>query len=69
VAECRRRWPTWDFDRIELNADVDLELFCQRYRHRPPDRFADDVVQRADRFLERFAPGPPSTVLAHHRRP
>lgn len=57
AVECRRRWPSWDFERIEVGDD--LEDFCQRWHHRPPGEFAFDVVERADRFLDRSGPPPP----------
>ena len=57
--ECRRRWPSWDFDRIEVEVDHDLDHFCRRWGHRPPTDFAFDVVKRADRFIDFFAREPP----------
>jgi hypothetical protein len=57
--ECRQRWPSWDFDRIEVDVDVDLDQFCRRWGHRLPSDFAFDVVKRADRFIDCLPPEPP----------
>jgi hypothetical protein len=59
AAACRHRWPSWDFDRIEIDVNIDLDQFCRRWRHRPPTDFALDVVTRADRFINCFPPKPP----------
>lgn len=60
TAECRDRWPTWGHERITIGADVDLDDFCRLWGHRPPIDFVGDVETRADRYLERFLPVPPS---------
>ena len=54
---CRRLWPSWDFERIEV--EDDLEAFCVRWQHRPPSDFASDVTARADRYIDRFPRHPP----------
>jgi hypothetical protein len=53
AAECRTRWPGWDYERVEV-FDVDLPAFCARWGHRPAAGFALNVIERADRFVERF---------------
>ena len=55
AAECRRRWPDWDYDAVPV---VDsLEGFCRTWNHRLPSGYAGDVVARANclsRPLRRF---------------
>lgn len=60
TAECRRRWPSWECELIRT--DGDLDAFCRRWSHRPPADFAFDVLERADRFLDRFPPHPPDNL-------
>jgi hypothetical protein len=57
AAECRARWPGWDYERVEV-VDDDLEGFCVRWGHRRAADFVFDVVERADRFLDRFPARP-----------
>ena len=58
AAACRARWPGWDYEKVEVIDD--LHTFCARWGHRPPAGFAFDVVERADRFVERFPARPDS---------
>lgn len=59
TAECLKTWRAWDSDRIDI-ADP-IEAFCATCNHRLPSDFVDDVIARADAFLERFPADPPTT--------
>lgn len=57
TAECRRRWPGWNFELLEV--DDDIGNFCARWNHRTPHQFPFDVEARADRYLDRLPTTPP----------
>lgn len=57
AAECRRRWPSWDCERIPILDS--LGGFCRTWKHRPPSDYAGAVIERANAYLDRFACSPP----------
>jgi len=70
AAECRRRWPDWDYDSVPV---VDcLDGFCRKWNHRLPSAYAGDVIGRANAYLDRFrlrgaaAPSADASVAGEH---
>lgn len=67
AAECRRRWPQWNYERIPILDS--LEWFCQTWNHRLPSGYAGDVIERANAYLDRFPRTPSTASGSTSRRP
>lgn len=44
----------WNADLIPISNEINLDEFCEIYRHRKPNQFLKDPLERAHRYLSRF---------------
>jgi hypothetical protein len=49
-----RFFPGWSAEMIEIQGDLTLEDFCNKYCHRKPDQYLHDPIVRAQAYLMRF---------------